>query len=253
MITFDLSAIALNSSPSGTMLYATTSGPGISENGRVEKFHQPLVANTKLLQSTKPVLSGIYNNQMSPIDVLPYPETPLEKIAKHLLASKQGDKVDIVFVVDASQSMQDNINAVTKYLSGMMDIFQSAKLDFTIGVVIFRDSTLYSMLGWDVKISPQTTDMKKIKDILYSIKCRGGEKALDALMQAIAKVKFRKGAQKHFILMTDEYVSGSYSVAEVLNKIQKSGIKVYVIGVDEPFQKIVARRTGGIWLYIGDI
>ena len=53
--------------------------------------------------------------------------------------------------------------------------------------------------------------------------------------------------------MTDEYVSGSYSAVEVLNQIQKFGIKVDVIGLDEPFQKMVAQHTGGLWFFIGKI
>jgi hypothetical protein len=109
------------------------------------------------------------------------------------------------------------------------------------------------MLGWDMKILLQTTDIKKIKQELRSIKCRGDEKALDALMQAIAEVKFREDVEKRFILVTDEYVSGSYSAMEVLNQIQKFDITVDVIGIDEPFQKMVAQRTGGLWFSIGKI
>jgi len=184
---------------------------------------------------------------------LSMPPTALEKIARRLLAHERSKRVDIVFVLDVSQSMQDNIYAVVKHLSRMTDILQKGGLDFTVGVVTFRHGSIYSLLGWDLNIYPQTTDIEKIKEILRSIKCRGGEKTLDALIQASSSVKFRPNAEKHFILVTDEYVSGSYSGVKVLRQISKLKIKVDILGVDEPFQKILARRTGGMWQPISSL
>jgi len=194
--------------------------------------------------------AGGITQQMAPLAL---PHTALEKIARRLLAHKRLEKVDVVFVLDVSQSMQDNINAVVSHLSKMTDILQEGGLNFTVGVVTFRHGSVYSLLGWDVNIFPQTTDIGRIKEILRSIRCRGGEKTLDALMQACAQAKFRPDAEKRFILVTDEYVSGSYSGMEVIRQISKLDIKVDVLGVDEPFQKILARRTGGIWQPISSI
>ena len=217
--------------------------------------NRTLISSISMDKSTKPIIPKLYKNHnlMPNIDALPQPDFPLEKIAKHLVTARQKDKLDIVFIVDASQSMGNNIKAVISHLNKMIDIFQSGELDFTIGVVTFRHGTLYSMIGWDTRVLSQTTDIKKVKQELSSIRCRGDEKALDALMQSIAEVEFRKGAERHFILLTDEYVSGSYSAIEVLNQIQKFNIKVDVIGIDEPFQKMVAQRTGGLWFFIGKI
>ena len=184
---------------------------------------------------------------------LSLPRTALEKIARRLLERKRLEKVDIVFVLDVSQSMQDNIDAVVRHLSRMTDILREGGLDFTVGIVTFRHGSVYSFLGWDVNIFPQTTDIESIKGILRSIRCRGGEKTLDALMQACSDVIFRRDAEKRFILVTDEYVSGSYSGVEVMRRISKMKIKVDVLGVDEPFQKILATRTDGIWQPISSI
>jgi len=187
------------------------------------------------------------------ITPLSLPHTALEKIARRLLAHKRLEKVDIVFVLDVSQSMQDNIDVVVSHLNRMTDILQKGSLDFTVGIVTFRHGTVYSLLGWDVNIFPQTTEIEKIREILRSIRCRGGEKTLDALMQACSNVKFRTDAEKRFILVTDEYVSGSPTGVEVIRHISKLDIKVDVLGVDEPFQKMLAKRTGGIWQPIGSI
>ena len=51
------------------------------------------------------------------------------------------------------------------------------------------------------------------------MKCRGGEKALDALMRAADEVTVRRNTDVHFILITDEYVSGNYSAKDVLIKM----------------------------------
>lgn len=254
MVIPDINSIALSSSPSSLAGWSTGSAYGTASTTKLLK-NRILISRAKIERPTKSIIPAVYRtiNWMSSIDALSQPELPLEKIAKHLLTSIRKDKVDIVFIVDASQSMGNNIDAVINHLEKMIDIFQSGRLDFTIGVITFRYGTLYSMLGWDMRILPQTKDIKKIKQELSSIKCRGDERALDALMQSMAEVKFRKGAERRFILVTDEYVSGSYSAIEVLNQIQKFGIKVDVIGIDEPFQRMVAQRTGGLWFFIGKI
>lgn len=254
MVIRDINSIALNISISGLAQSGASSTYGTSSTNEWVK-NRTLISSTKTDKSTKPIIPEISKsiNLMSHTDALSQPELPMEKIAKHALAARQKDKLDIVFIVDASQSMENNIDAVINHLSKMVDIFQAGGLDFTIGIVTFRYGTLYSMLGWDMKVFPQTSDVKKVKQELHSIKCRGDEKALDALMQAIAEVKFRQFAERRFILVTDEYVSGSYSAAEVLNQIQKFDIKVDVIGIDEPFQKMVAQCTGGLWFSIGKI
>jgi len=181
------------------------------------------------------------------------PDMTLARIGQHILATRTTNMVDVVFVIDASGSMKDNISAVRNYLNRMTELFDNAKLDFTLGIVIFRDSTTYSMLGWDFEVVPQTRSVSLIKRSLAQVKCRGGEKAMDALIRAADEVKFRQDAEIHFILVTDEYVSGAYSSTDVMLKMKTSKIKVDVIGRDEPFQKFIAKSTGGLWLPISSL
>lgn len=181
------------------------------------------------------------------------PDMTLARMGQHILATRTTNVVDVVFVIDASGSMKDNINAVRNYLNRMTELFDNAKLDFTLGIVIFRDSTTYSMLGWDFEVIPQTRSVSLIERCLAQVKCRGGEKAMDALIRAADEVKFRRDADVHFILVTDEYVSGAYSSIDVMMKMKTSKIKVDVIGRDEPFQKFIAKSTGGLWLPISSL
>ena len=197
---------------------------------------------------------GLENETMlSEVSHLTQPDVALVKIGHHLLKTRRGDSIDIVFVIDASKSMRNDIDAVRNHLNQMTDLLESAELDFTVGLVAFRDGTSFSLLGWDFQVTPQTTSIQEIKKKLAAIHCRGGEKALDALVQAAAKVKFRRGAERRFILVTDEYVSGSYSPKKVLRKLKSEKISVNVIGRDEPFQKLLVQGTGGLWIPISSL
>ena len=197
---------------------------------------------------------GLENETMlSEVSHLTQPDVALVKIGHHLLKTRKSNTIDIVFVIDASKSMRNDIDAVRNHLNQMTDLLEAGGLDFTVGLVAFRDGTSFSLLGWDFQITPQTTSVQEIKKKLAAIQCRGGEKALDALVQAASKVKFRKGAERRFILVTDEYVSGSYSPKKVLRKLRSEKIGINVIGRDEPFQKLLVQGSGGLWIPISSL
>ena len=231
----------------------TAFGPSDSQIQRasgISRASTPLGRNT--IQKQR--FLGI-EKQHAPPDIpgLTQSDLALAKIARNILSTRTSDKIDIVFLIDSSQSMRNDIEAVRDHLSQMINLLQAEKLDFTVGIVAFRSSAGYGLLGWDFEVTPQTNSVATIKKVLSGIKCRGGEKALDALVRASDKVEFRKGAERRFILVTDEFVSGGYSAKEVLAKMQSEKIHVDVIGRDENFQKLIAQRTAGIWLPISSL
>ena len=215
-----------------------------SRPGGNKFYSQSMFRGTKH-QSFKPpadeVLPGVSD--------LSLPTAILTRIGQHIVANRTTDIVDVVFIIDASGSMKDNINAVQNHLNRMTKLLDVAKLDFTLGIVIFREN----LLGWNFEVIPQTRSVSQIKRALSQVKCRGGEKAMDALIRAADEVAFRQNADVHFILITDEYVSGDYSAKDVLTKVNHAKIKVDVIGRDEPFQKLIARSTGGLWFPIASL
>ena len=184
---------------------------------------------------------------------LTLPALALTKIGRHIVANRTVDKVDIVFVIDGSGSMKNDINAVREHLSHMTDLVDAAQIDFTLGIVAFRAGTGYTLLGMDFEVIPQTRSIARIQKILGQLRCSGDEKALDALVRAADEVRFRRDADVHFILVTDEYVSGAYSSIDVLTKMKTAKIRVDVIGRDEPSQKFLAKSTGGLWLPISSL
>lgn len=183
-------------------------------------------------------------------------KNPLEILAENIALRPRGvetDRVDLVFLLDVSQSMQDNIYAVARYIERMAERLLQGDLDYQIGVVTFRHTTLTSALGNDLSVTPLTKDLVRIRRTLERVKCKGGERALNALVDAIPRVAFRPDASRHFVLVTDEYVTGSYSTQEVLGALYRARIQVDVIGMDEPFQRALAARTGGMWMPITNL
>ena len=155
--------------------------------------------------------------------------------------------------------MEDNIHAVGRHLINMVQVFQEAQLDFTLGVATFKYSAL---------IFPQTKDYQKHERLLENVKCGGDERAYNAIVKSIERVKFRPEARRRFILVTDARCKGSYTMQEVLKRCWDARITVDVIGgvtdLDviggvadtndrlkaEREQKALARKTGGMWLPI---
>ena len=207
----------------------------------------------KLGGGTGSHLNGTGGVPLSDLKSLTLPDLALTKVGKHIVANRSTDLVDVVFVVDGSGSMKNDVDAVREHLNNMTDLFDSAGIDFTIGVVAFRSGTGYGLLGLDFEVIPQTRSISQIKKVLAQLRFRGDEKGLDALIRAADEVVFRHGAEVHFIFVTDEYVSGAYSSIDVMMKMKTAKIKVDVIGRDEPFQKFIAKSTGGLWLPISSL
>ena len=223
-----------------------TSGTGGGLSSRIS-------GNGKLGGVGRGFLDGAGGEPLSDLEGLTLPDLALTKVGKHIVANRSTDLVDIVFVVDGSGSMKNDIDAVQEHLNNMTDLFDNAGMDFTIGVVAFRSGTGYGLLGLDFEVIPQTRSISQVKKVLSQLKFRGDENGLDALIRAADEVTCRRAAEVHFIFVTDEYVSGAYSSIDVVMKMKTARIKVDVIGRDEPFQKFIAKSTGGLWMPISNL
>ena len=172
--------------------------------------------------------------------------TALEGIAESIAGGMSTSPVDIVFLLDASGSMEDNIRAVGGQLRRMVDVFQEKEVNFTLGIITFK------YLDRDTIVFPQTKDYAKYQYLLEShvIQRGGDERAYDAIVKSIQRVKFRSNAERRFILVTDEATKGSYPITEVLSQCRGAGIKLDVIGVNRTLDKALAAQTGGLWFPI---
>lgn len=167
----------------------------------------------------------------------------LEGIAESVADAENESVVDIVFLLDISGSMIDNIRAVGRQLNAMVTVFEDKGVDFTLGIVIFRyleDDTIFHGL---------TRDVEKHKQLLTShvVAAAGDERAHNAIMKAIRRVKFREGANRRFVLVTDEASKGSYQLLDVLRQCQQNQITVDVIGINHTTHRALSSKTGGLW------
>ena len=167
----------------------------------------------------------------------------LEEIAESVADSEDKSVVDIVFLLDISGSMIDNIRAVGRQLNQMVTVFEKKGVDFMLGIVIFRyleDDTIFHEL---------TRDVEKYKQLLTShvVAAAGDERAHNAIVKAIRRVKFREGANRRFVLVTDEASKGSYKLLDVLRQCQQNQITVDVIGINHTTHRALSSKTGGLW------
>ena len=180
------------------------------------------------------------------------PKSPLRMIAEEMIKKSDGDgPVDIIFLLDISRSMQDNIYAVARRLEEMASVLEKGSLDFQIGIVTFH--TRQPLMNESVRFMKLTSNVEKVRKELRKVQCSGGEKSLNAIMKSIGEVKFRKGSSRRFVFVTDEAAGGDYKGTAVMGALYRARITVDVIGIDEPFQRSMAAQTGGIWIPIKNL
>jgi len=162
------------------------------------------------------------------------------------IAGEDSVKEDIVFLVDASGSMEKHIAAVANYLSQMADGLAKNDVNCTFGVIEFKRLDRKNL----IEILQQTKDVELCKQTLRNIKCSGDERALDAIAEGLSKVKFRPDSQYTFVLVTDEKLMGKYSLEEIIQKCSTAHVKVSVIGKDDKLSKELASQTKGLWFHV---
>jgi Ca-activated chloride channel family protein len=125
-------------------------------------------------------------------------------------------KVDVMFVLDVTGSMQDQIDGVRKGIGAFVKGLRQHKLDVRVGLTYFRDripqpnNVPEDPKALTFKGDVFTADPKEFQDEMElrkkELKADGGgdepESSLDALAYA-SEQKFRSGAIKVLLLITD--------------------------------------------------
>ena len=190
--------------------------------------------------------------QSSDMPKLPALES-LKLLAEDIAAGSNGS-IDVVFVIDTSGSMGDNIRMVAEHLNEMIDVYEASDIDYALGLVTFRvpSGRRHSNRKNSIDIWQLTKDWKQRRTILYGLSAQGDEHAYDAIYEAIFKVGFRSKSQKHFILTTDEPFTSAIgsNFDKVVAACNESEIRVNVLGINEPQHELLATKTGGYWRQI---
>ena len=167
-----------------------------------------------------------------------------------IIASSGGGPIDVVFVVDASGSMRDNINAVAEHLGQMVDAYKAAEIGYQLGLTHF-----YAASGSrgaqknNIEVFQLTQDLSIYKRRLYEIVPTGDENALDAVYETVRQMRFRTHTIKHLILVTDEPFTSlqGYTVDTIIQLCQRNQLSVNVLGLPVSEHKRLASETGGSW------
>jgi len=176
----------------------------------------------------------------------------MNDIAIGISASAQMKKVDIVFLIDTTGSMVDNVRGIRAYIDIFLERLRRNEFDVALGLVAFSDGRSKP------KTFSVTTDFGKFKNWLHRIDFVGGgdltEAGLEAVMAAVDKIDYRRRAQKFFIMASDgpfhdaDYDGRSlYSLDQVIATLKANNIQMETVGLDYLPVKQLAWATGGQW------
>ena len=169
-----------------------------------------------------------------------------------IIASSGGLPIDVVFIVDASGSMIDNINSVAEHLGQMADAYKAAEIDYQLGLTRFRANFItHKTYQNDIQVWQLTNNLAAYKARVYEIRSSSTaeENALDAIHHTLKQLKFRTNTIKHLIVITDEPFTTieGHSVDQTIQVCQRSELIVHVLGRKFSDHRRLAAATGGSW------
>ena len=228
-------------SPAGdTTFGAKRAGPP-----RVQRA--PQISTLKIVEEEEGISEALVEVIEEKRKVLPNIAFPIlmKKLAQEIVETSEGGPIDVVFVIDASGSMGDNIRAVIEHLKEMVDVYKASKIDYALGVTEFSVKDRKN----EIKVVQLTRSFTEYKRSLQEIHVRGDENALDAIVQTVRELRFRPTSKRHFILVTDEPLTSQsgIKVADAIAYCREFGIYVNVLGLPLAGHQLLATGTGGKW------
>ena len=171
--------------------------------------------------------------------------TLMKTLAQEIVETSDGGPIDVVFVIDASGSMRDNIKSVIEHLSEMVDVYKASKIDYALGVTEFWARQHNNF----IKVVQLTKSFTQYKRTLQAIDIHQDENALDAVVQTVRELRFRPTSKRHFILVTDEPFTSreGLEVEDAIAYCRKFGIYVNVLGLPLDEHQRLAAETRGKW------
>ena len=151
-------------------------------------------------------------------------------IAQHIAATVK-QPADIVFVFDASLSMDDKVEDICTGLEVLVRILDSEGLDYRFGVIRFwarADGGKSTIIT-----TKPPLNIEQIKN-LFRLRRHGDENLLDAIMEGVPKLQTPDGRKLVLVITTDELASRGprteYTYTQVVEICRDAGAQVNMIG-----------------------
>ncbi|QOR35898.1 fibronectin type III domain-containing protein [Clostridium sp. 'deep sea'] len=152
-------------------------------------------------------------------------------------------RIEIVFIIDQSGSMGDDINNVKRNIGNFVDLMVAQGIDYRLGLITYETHCKKYNL---------TSSVNTFRNNLSNVNTFGGtENGLDAIMTAINSYTFYENAAKYFIIIGDEPITSrhGYSHKSVSNILNNKDITLTGIG-HSTFNYLV-NATDGLKLDLG--
>lgn len=178
-----------------------------------------------------------------------------KRIARHITVTVK-QPTDIVFVFDSSLSMDNKIDEICIGLDSLIQILDSEKLDYRLGIIRFWARSG----GGDssVVITKPPLNTTQVRQMFRTLG-RGDEHLLDAVMEGVPKLQTPEDRKLVLFIVTDESSSSGpgneYTAAKAIAVCRQTGAQVNVIGGIVPvghgggfvdkFQRGVTEITNG--------
>lgn len=228
-------------SPAGDTTFGTKrSGPP-----RIQRA--PEISTLKIVEEEEglsPALLTEISEKRKALPHVPF-STLMKTLAQEIAETSDGAPIDVVFVIDASGSMRDNIKSVVEHLSEMVNVYKASKINYALGVTEFWANQNRNR----IRVVQLTKSFINYKRTLQAIEVHQDENALDAIVQTVKELRFRPTSKRHFILVTDEPLSSreGLEVSDTIAYCREFGIYVNVLGLPLNEHQRLAFETGGKW------
>ncbi len=206
---------------------------------RTARFPEIKVFFDVLSQTTlKPVRTLVEKNIF-----LAENDKPIEPFKLERNYAGGSDKIDVVFVIDCSGSMGDDIEKVRKNVGEFCDSLKVQGFDFRLGLVFFSTTV--------DKVCDFTADVNLFKSNLTVNLWGGRENSLAAIYRG-TELSFREGSKRTFIWITDEDYPVApeinLTVQDVVNRLLSMDITIHSISLTSlqtNWSNPIIQPTGG--------
>ena len=237
----------------GSLSKTETASPAGNTTGNAKRPGPPRIQRTPEIAPMKIIEEEVSLTPAQLAEIrekrktLPHVSFPrlMQKLAREIVETSDGGPIDVVFVIDASGSMRDNIKAVVEHLKEMVDVYKASKIDYALGVTEFWAQKNRNR----IRVVQLTKSFITYKRTLQEITVHQDENALDAIVQTVKELRFRATSKRHFILVTDEPLTSreGLEVEEAIAYCREFGIYVNVLGLPIDEHQNLAAATGGKW------